>query len=235
MANGHGDPSFHAWFTMVNDRKFAVKLELTPKDAVSGLEPVTVIKTYDPSYVIRNGTPPSNGNQTPGRPSSVIADGLTAKRIELEWLDNAANETSIRLERRRGTSGSWSEIAILSAEHDQLHRQRAVERYGVRVPASRTSRRAPIRTTPTSRGHAPWISCSSATSGPNDDGRARPTGRWRLARTSSLARGAARRRSQADQSSGRSPAGAILTIFGWKRAIGSTRSDWAAITSSMFL
>ncbi len=37
------------------------------------------------------------------------------------------------------------------------------------------------------------------------------------------------------QSSGRSPGGAILTMPGLKRASPSTRSAWAAITSSMSL
>ena len=37
------------------------------------------------------------------------------------------------------------------------------------------------------------------------------------------------------QSSGRSPAGAIFTNRGLKRAMGRTSSSWAAITSSMFL
>lgn len=47
----------------------------------------------------------------PVAPSSLAATTVSASQINLSWTDNSSNETGFKLERKAGSSGSWSQIA----------------------------------------------------------------------------------------------------------------------------
>ncbi|MBN1204334.1 MAG: fibronectin type III domain-containing protein [Myxococcaceae bacterium] len=113
-AYGLSDPFASYWYPAVAGRKLAIMMTLTPLDAVAGVEPVTVLKTYQPSYTIANRTPPSFPSRAPARPSSLVASASGPNQINLRWFDNAGNEASILVEQRLG-AGAWSQIASLSA------------------------------------------------------------------------------------------------------------------------
>jgi glucose/arabinose dehydrogenase len=56
---------------------------------------------------------PQTGS-APAAPSSLVATGATGA-INLTWADNSNNETSFSVERRLGSTGTWSEIVTLPA------------------------------------------------------------------------------------------------------------------------
>ncbi|MBP6733116.1 MAG: fibronectin type III domain-containing protein [Chromatiaceae bacterium] len=60
-------------------------------------------------------TPEVTATLLPLAPSSLGASAVSDTRIDLFWTDNSAGETAYRLERKTGTSGTWSEIATLGA------------------------------------------------------------------------------------------------------------------------
>jgi probable HAF family extracellular repeat protein len=51
----------------------------------------------------------------PAAPSNLVAEALSATQIRLIWLDNSTNETSFKIERKKGASGSYRVIASLAA------------------------------------------------------------------------------------------------------------------------
>lgn len=55
------------------------------------------------------------GQNVAGSPSNLTATAASASRINLSWTDNSTNESGFLLERKTGSSGGWSQIAMLPA------------------------------------------------------------------------------------------------------------------------
>jgi hypothetical protein len=53
--------------------------------------------------------------QTPAAPTGLIATATTASQIDLHWRDNSKDETGFRIDRKLGSSGVWSQIAVVGA------------------------------------------------------------------------------------------------------------------------
>lgn len=53
----------------------------------------------------------SGGGIVPAAPTNLVATVASSSRIDLRWNDNATNEDGFRIERKTGSSGSWSQIA----------------------------------------------------------------------------------------------------------------------------
>lgn len=51
----------------------------------------------------------------PLAPSNLTVQATVPGQLNLNWTDNAANETNFRIERKIGPSGSWAEIATVGA------------------------------------------------------------------------------------------------------------------------
>jgi hypothetical protein len=51
----------------------------------------------------------------PGRPSGLAATAVSESAIDLAWLDNSSDETSFRVERATGSTGTFSEIGTAGA------------------------------------------------------------------------------------------------------------------------
>jgi fibronectin type 3 domain-containing protein len=51
----------------------------------------------------------------PVAPSGLTASGVTKSSMKLSWLDNAADETGYRIERKAGQAGSWAYIGSAAA------------------------------------------------------------------------------------------------------------------------
>ena len=51
---------------------------------------------------------------TPATPTGLTATATTGQ-VSLAWVDNATNETAYSVERRIGTTGTWTEIATPAA------------------------------------------------------------------------------------------------------------------------
>lgn len=51
----------------------------------------------------------------PSAPSSLVANGVSSGQINLAWSDNSNNETDFKLERKTGSGGTYSQIALLAA------------------------------------------------------------------------------------------------------------------------
>lgn len=56
---------------------------------------------------------------TPGglplAPANLQAAAVSSSQINLTWLDQSANETGFKIDRRTGTSGNWNQIALIQA------------------------------------------------------------------------------------------------------------------------
>jgi alpha-tubulin suppressor-like RCC1 family protein len=53
---------------------------------------------------------------SPSPPSSLLANVISSSQIALAWIDNAYNESGFKIERKIGRSGSYVQIAIVSAD-----------------------------------------------------------------------------------------------------------------------
>ena len=51
----------------------------------------------------------------PSAPANLTAAAASASQINLTWRDNSTNETGFRIERKTGTSGTYTEIATTAA------------------------------------------------------------------------------------------------------------------------
>jgi hypothetical protein len=51
----------------------------------------------------------------PSAPTALSARGVSTSAIRLSWLDNSADESGFRIERRQG-AGAWSEIGVVRAD-----------------------------------------------------------------------------------------------------------------------
>jgi uncharacterized protein len=51
----------------------------------------------------------------PGAPSNRAAAAASSTSIALTWIDNSANETGFKIERKTGSAGAWSQIAQTAA------------------------------------------------------------------------------------------------------------------------
>lgn len=60
---------------------------------------------------------PAASQTPPNAPSGLSATVLDEGRVELGWADNSGNESSFRIRRRVGSSGSFSEIASVGANN----------------------------------------------------------------------------------------------------------------------
>ncbi|MFZ3136058.1 MAG: fibronectin type III domain-containing protein [Thermodesulfovibrionales bacterium] len=52
---------------------------------------------------------------TPNAPSNPIATAISSSQINLSWQDNSNNETGFKIERKTGSGGTYTQIAIVSA------------------------------------------------------------------------------------------------------------------------
>lgn len=57
-------------------------------------------------------TPP----QPPVAPSALSASAYSSTRIDLDWVDNAGDETGYKVERSPAGAGSWTEVVALAAD-----------------------------------------------------------------------------------------------------------------------
>lgn len=57
------------------------------------------------------GPPPA----IPAAPSGLGATAISTGRIDLVWMDNATNETGFQIERKKGTGGTYGQIAAVGA------------------------------------------------------------------------------------------------------------------------
>jgi hypothetical protein len=62
-----------------------------------------------------SATTQSSSGSALAAPSSLQATAASASQINLSWADNAGDETGFRVERKQGSSGSYSEIATVGA------------------------------------------------------------------------------------------------------------------------
>jgi subtilisin family serine protease len=51
----------------------------------------------------------------PAAPTGLTATAQNQRRIRLDWVDNANNETGFKIERKTGASGTWSQITTVGA------------------------------------------------------------------------------------------------------------------------
>jgi hypothetical protein len=58
-------------------------------------------------------SPHSTSGTPPDAPSSLIATTASTTAINLQWTDNATNEASVRIERKTGAAGTYTEIATV--------------------------------------------------------------------------------------------------------------------------
>ncbi|MBI3961885.1 MAG: fibronectin type III domain-containing protein [Deinococcus sp.] len=58
-------------------------------------------------------TPAPSTSTVPLVPSSLDAVGVSSSQINLSWQDNSTNETGFKIERKRGPTGIWSQIATV--------------------------------------------------------------------------------------------------------------------------
>jgi hypothetical protein len=82
------------------------------KDGVDAGVNVGIAVTMDANHTMTAvyATPPG-----PLPPSNLTATAVAGHQINLAWRDNSANETSFRIERKTGVSGTYAEIAAPSA------------------------------------------------------------------------------------------------------------------------
>jgi hypothetical protein len=77
--------------------------------------------------VTNTGTPPGTGGGTnpvvtvPTPPSELSAVATSSSSISLAWQDRSNNEGGFRIERRTGTSGSWSAIVTNKSANSTTH------------------------------------------------------------------------------------------------------------------
>ncbi|MBW2317358.1 MAG: fibronectin type III domain-containing protein, partial [Deltaproteobacteria bacterium] len=48
-------------------------------------------------------------------PTGLSASGVSSSRIELSWSDNSAAESGYKIERKAGSSGVYSQVAVVGA------------------------------------------------------------------------------------------------------------------------
>src|SRR5439155_14317919 len=60
----------------------------------------------------KNATTLSN---TPNAPSGLTITSVTSSKIVLGWTDNANNETGFKIQRKKGATGTYAQIATLGA------------------------------------------------------------------------------------------------------------------------
>lgn len=51
----------------------------------------------------------------PAAPSSFLATRISSSAIELTWKDNSSVETGVKIERKKGDSGTWAQVATVGA------------------------------------------------------------------------------------------------------------------------
>jgi len=61
------------------------------------------------------GTITLNFVTAPIAPSNLTGSANSSSRVSLQWQDNSTNETEFRIERKRTSSGSWSQISSLGS------------------------------------------------------------------------------------------------------------------------
>jgi titin len=57
----------------------------------------------------------TSGVLTPTPPSNLVATGVSKNQINLTWQDNSSNETGFLIERKTGSSGTYSQIGTVGA------------------------------------------------------------------------------------------------------------------------
>ncbi|MCR4399964.1 MAG: fibronectin type III domain-containing protein [Syntrophomonadaceae bacterium] len=55
------------------------------------------------------------GSALPAAPSNLAAQAVSTSRIDLTWTDNASNETGFKIERKKGSGGTYSQIDTVGA------------------------------------------------------------------------------------------------------------------------
>ena len=57
----------------------------------------------------------SSGSTVPAAPSNLTASAVSSSQINLTWQDNSNNESGFKIQRKTGSTGSWSTIHTTSA------------------------------------------------------------------------------------------------------------------------
>jgi hypothetical protein len=101
---------------LYNDSEvFAIKpLILPPLDPIIPIDPILPI---DPPIILP---------MAPVAPSNLDAEDISSNKVELTWDDNSGNETGFRLERAKGTSGSFTLLVNLG-QNVQTYSDASVE------------------------------------------------------------------------------------------------------------
>src|SRR5690349_15226523 len=57
----------------------------------------------------------SGASTTPTAPSNLTASAISSNQITLNWQDNSSNESGFKIEQAPTVSGTWKQIATVSA------------------------------------------------------------------------------------------------------------------------
>jgi hypothetical protein len=74
-------------------------------------------------------------------PTNLVASAVTNTQIDLSWTDNSPNENGFKIEKKTGTTGTWSEIASVSTNTNKYSNTNLTEntQYFYRVRAYSSS------------------------------------------------------------------------------------------------
>jgi len=84
---------------------------------IRGEKPVvnTVASEFTETLSTTPVTPTVPTKVPPEAPSNLNVQPLSASQMKLTWKDNSSSEEGFKIERKTGTTGSWSEIAMVGA------------------------------------------------------------------------------------------------------------------------
>ena len=121
--------SYNTVTTTINVGNYPCGVAVTPNgDYVyvpnANDDTVSVIRTSDNAVTttIKVGDYPSSFGKfigsvsAPESPSNLTASAQSSSQIDLSWTDNSSDETGFKIERKTGASGTYSEIATVSAD-----------------------------------------------------------------------------------------------------------------------
>ena len=110
---------------------------------------------------VGTGTP----SPVPAAPTNLTAQASSSTQIQLQWSDNATNETGYKIERATSSSGPWTQIATTGSNATSYSNAglSAQTTYYYRVRASNTS------------GDSPYSNTATATTPPDTSPPSAPT------------------------------------------------------------
>ena len=80
----------------------------------------------------------------PTAPSALTATAASASQINLAWTDNSSDETGFKIERSTDGGATWTQIATVGVEDQDLHQHRPRCRHRLLLPRQRLQRRRPL-------------------------------------------------------------------------------------------